>query len=55
MTNKYICELCGEPCILEVEKAASKPIQCPYGETEEPEWELMKTRTIPVIKRFPAW
>ena len=43
MTNKYICELCGEPCILKVEKAASKPYLCPYGETfERIEWELMK-------------
>ena len=42
MTNKYICEICGEPCILEVEKVASKPFKCPYNETQYPEWELMK-------------
>ena len=42
MTNKYICYLCGEPCILEVEKKAIKPFQCPYNETQYPEWEFMK-------------
>ena len=38
---KYICEECGEPCILEVERDASPPIKCPYGEAEHPFWELM--------------
>ena len=42
MTKKYICVLCGEPCILEVEDAAAKPYVCPFNETDEPEWELMK-------------
>ena len=42
MTKKYICELCGDSCILEVKKDSSTPPDCPYGETLYPEWELMK-------------
>ena len=42
MTKKYFCEICGTPCILEVEKDASEPFQCPYNETQYPEWELME-------------
>lgn len=42
MTKKYICELCGAPCILEVVASdASTPPDCPYGETQYPEWELL--------------
>ena len=42
MVKKYICELCGEPCFLEVEESAEKPYLCPYHEIKKPEWELMK-------------
>ena len=42
MTKKYFCKICGTPCTLEVEKDASEPTDCPYGETDEPEWELME-------------
>ena len=42
MTKKYICELCGDLCILEVKKDSSTPSDCPYHETQYPEWELMK-------------
>ena len=42
MTKKYICDECGTPCILEVEKDASKPTVCPYEETEYPYWREFK-------------
>ena len=42
MTKKYICAICGEPCILEVERDASEPFQCPYDETQYSEWELIE-------------
>ena len=38
MTKKFICDECGTPCILEVEKGASKPTNCPYNENECPYW-----------------
>jgi len=39
---KFICEDCGEPCILEVEDDASVPIKCPYGETVYSNWVILK-------------
>ena len=42
MTKKYICTLCGEPCILQLKDNAAEPYACPFGETDYPEWELMK-------------
>jgi len=39
---KYICKNCCESCILEVEDDAAIPIQCPYGETQYPEWVILK-------------
>ena len=42
MTKRYICNLCGEPCILEVEENTCAPFACPWNETDYPEWELLK-------------
>ena len=51
---KYICRVCGDgddacilevgngACILEVGEDACTPYQCPWDETDYPEWELME-------------
>ena len=43
---KYICnicdDICGTSCILEVEDGAAIPTECPYGETEYPDWIILK-------------
>ena len=39
---KYICDECGEPCILEVENDASVPTGCPYEEMKYPYWHILK-------------
>ena len=43
---KFICNLCDDicenPCILEVEGDAVIPTKCPYGETQYPEWIILK-------------
>ena len=44
MTKRYICDLCWEPCILEVEKDADIPLVCPYNDEvcDKVEWKLLK-------------
>ena len=42
MTKKYICNLCDELCVLEVEESVEKPYVCPFNEIKGTEWELMK-------------
>jgi len=43
---KYICnicdDICGNLCILEVEDDAVIPTECPYGETQYPDWIILK-------------
>ena len=39
---KYICDMCLDTCILEVEVGSLPPTRCPYpGEHPLPVWELM--------------
>jgi len=41
---KYICDECGEACILEVESNAGVPTVCPYEETKYPDWIILKEK-----------
>lgn len=42
MTQIFMCESCGEPCILHVPEDVDAPEGCPYlGGEHEPAWHEM--------------